>query len=99
MLNLADFVCTEQQQDQEEEQQQLADTTTSLTPNHHPQTLSTFLNQEERFLPNNYQTTKQVRNYEEQRGRILELMYEVCFAKWVSIESWPTCTYYTETEE
>ncbi len=80
MMDLADFVCTEQQ---EMEELQLTDpltttTTTSLSHCSHPDTLSIFLNQEERFMPNNYQTTKQVRNYEEQRGRILELMYEVC---------------------
>lgn len=28
-------------------------------------------------MPNNYQTTKLVRNYEEERARLLEAMYEV----------------------
>ncbi len=72
MINLADFVCTEQQQ-------QLSQTTTALTLSSDSRRLTTFLNQEERFMPNNYQTTKQVRNYEEERARVLELIYEVLF--------------------
>ncbi len=72
MINLADFVCTEQQQ-------QLSQTTTALTLSSDSRRLTTFLNQEERFMPNNYQTTKQVRNYEEERARVLELIYEVLY--------------------
>ncbi len=42
-------------------------------------------------MPNNYQTTKQVRNYEEERARVLELIYEVHLKHHVCL---PCCTKY-----
>ena len=70
MINLADFVCTEHQE---------SDTSTfSLKLHEDRRRLTSYLDQEEHFMPNNYQTTKLVRNYEEERARILEVVYEVC---------------------
>ena len=71
MMNLAEFVCMEQPA--------LPALSTKLPDD--KRRLSIFLNQEERFMPNNYQTTKTtklIRNYEEERARILEVIYEVC---------------------
>jgi len=74
MINLADYACSKHNAPSYADQDPSA---ISLKLQTDTRRLSTFLDQEERFMPNNYQTTKQVRNYEEERARILEVVYEV----------------------